>query len=85
MVAQKASDFGFFTFNDGDLPNILGLLGMSVNKRGYIQKENETKKCHACGKAMTVNRVGHILPGSEILCCDDPICFSTYANDYLQG
>ena len=84
MPKVKSSDFGFITFETNQLQEIVRSLNMDFNPRGYLTRDNETVICYSCKKAMRKDRIGHILPGSEIVCCDSPLCFASYANDYLE-
>jgi hypothetical protein len=79
----STSDFGFITFNREDIPKIITSFNMNFNERGYLERKGETVECYACKKAITKDRIGHILPGSEIVCCANPLCFARYVDDYL--
>lgn len=80
----KTTDFGFITFNREDLPKIVATLDMTFNRNGYLEKKGETVQCLSCKKAMTGDRVGHILPGSEKVCCANPLCFARYVDEYME-
>ncbi|MBA3045218.1 MAG: hypothetical protein KKH41_00600 [Candidatus Thermoplasmatota archaeon] len=84
ITKVNTTDFGFITFEPDDLPVIVNNLGMNFNRNGYLEKNRETVFCHSCNKAITKERIGHILPGSEIVCCANPICFAMYVDEYLE-
>ena len=80
----KSQDFGLITFEDEQIEKVVELSGLGINRRGYITEGRETKTCYICEKAVTTKRLGHIMPGSRIVCCKNPVCFAGYVNAFLR-
>jgi len=57
--------------------------GRLIKNRKVFEASGEEAKCSMCSKALTVERVGRILPGSTKLCCDDPTCFNEFSVELM--
>ena len=55
----------------------------TVRNGKIIEKDGMTSKCHVCSKEMNTDNLGRILPGSTLLCCDDPLCFNSFSVDLV--
>ena len=76
-------EFGFVVYESKDLEKILPKLGYETRDK-YVLRGNKTVKCNCCGKAITKTNLGNILPGSDILYCDNPVCFAEYAHIHFN-
>lgn len=75
-----AETFGMMVYGKEDVPEILERLGYEIMKGGYVAKEGNTVRCACCGRALRASNLGNILPGSNILYCDNPVCFTEYVH-----
>jgi len=74
----KDLDFGFITFEPKEIENILNNLGI---------KKLRKAKCNSCNEELWIHQIGGIMPdmkGGVIFLCGNPVCFSQYANEYLE-
>ncbi len=67
-------------FSDSEeLRTILNDIGIIESVDGHlVTGEGGRIRCSCCSKDMTVDEVGHILPGSTYLYCRDPVCILDY-------
>ena len=74
-------------FKDADeLRTVLGKIGISEAKGGRLEtKKGEEIHCESCSTGITVNNVGHILPGSTHIYCRDPTCILDYYERFFEG
>lgn len=77
-------DFGFLTFDETNLDDIVNLIGLKFNKKNYLKNNKEDIKCNCCGNPIKRKNLGNILPGSNIVYCDNPACFTEYMDKYLH-
>jgi hypothetical protein len=78
-------DFGFLTFDENNLDDIVSLIGLKFNKKEYLTNNNRKGvKCNCCGYPIKRKNLGNILPGSNIIYCDNPTCFAEYMDKYLH-
>jgi hypothetical protein len=70
-----------FPFTKSQIPELLRKLGMEINEKGKVvyRETGETVQCHVCGKELTQNNVGNVMPGSRVVLCDNPSCFVEYS------
>jgi len=74
MITQN-----LLAFKKENTTKILIRLGNKVDKEGKVLDENNKPlTCHACKNKLTKDNLGLILPGSKILLCDNPACFTKY-------
>ncbi len=71
--------FGMMVYDAKDVPEILDKLGYELRK-GYIALEGNTVRCACCNRALRASNLGNILPGSDIMYCDNPVCFTEYVH-----
>ena len=74
----KDSDFGFITFEPKEIEKILNCLGLEKIKK---------VKCYSCYEKLLVYQIGGIMPdmkGGVVFLCANSVCFSHYANDFLE-
>lgn len=67
-----------------DVPRFAQDFGFDINPRGYLEKDGKTIKCDCCETTLKSERLGTILPGSDIFYCDNPACLSKYVVKYLE-
>ena len=68
-----------FSFNETNIEKIVNRLGYSIsNPKNYIKENDEIQHCKVCTHDITKDNLGMIIPGSKILLCDNPACFSKY-------
>lgn len=77
-------NFGFLTFDENNLDDIVSLIGLKFNRRDYLTNNKESIKCNCCGNSIKRENLGNILPGSNIIYCDNPVCFTEYMDKYLN-
>ena len=65
-------------FKKEQLDDIAKELGMEFVE-GILFKDDKKVNCHYCHSEITKDNLANILPGSEIVCCDDIMCFLDYA------
>jgi len=54
-----------------------GVRGTKKNSR-VLLATGEKAVCGSCRKDLHVHNVGNIAPGSRLLFCDNPMCFSSW-------
>jgi len=78
-------DFGFISFDEEQVQEIVEKIGFHFSKSGYLRtKNNESKNCDCCGHSIKKGNLGSILPGSDIVYCDNAICYTEYMDKYLK-
>jgi len=66
-------------FRKTDIETIITSLGFhSDEKKIVLNSENEPVRCEICNTAITTENLGNVMPGSKLLYCDNPACFSGY-------
>jgi len=83
-AVEETTDFGFLTFNEKNIDDVVGLIGLNFNKNDYLVSNRKTVKCNCCGNSIKKKNLGNILPGSNIIYCDNPTCFAEYMDKYLH-
>ncbi len=73
----------FPVFNREQVEDLVVNLGLTVNQRGFVLRDGVTVKCECCNRAIKVDRVGNVVPGSTKVYCDNPVCFAEYVDKYL--
>ena len=73
-------------FEDTDeLRTILGKIGISEGEGGRLaRKDGDEIRCESCSTSVTVDNVGHILPGSTHIYCRDPTCILDYYERFFE-
>ncbi len=62
-----------------ELRAILKDLKIEVGEDGrLLLSEEQEVACSSCERGLTVEDVGHILPGSTLIYCRDPTCILDY-------
>lgn len=67
-----------------DVPKFSQDFGFEINGEGYLEKEGKIIKCDCCENDLKSNKLGTILPGSDIYYCDNAACLSKYINEHLE-
>ena len=68
-----------FSFNKGNVEKLITGLGYSITEPNHVIEENGViQRCIVCNHDITKNNLGMIIPGSKLLLCDNPACFSKY-------
>jgi len=80
---KEITDFGFIAFDIEQIDEIVKEIGLSFNKKGYLAEGEKSITCKCCGHAIQRKNLGNILPGSNIVYCDNPSCFSEYMDNHL--
>ena len=73
----------FLVFNREQAQDLVVNLGFAVNGRGFVTRDGAAIKCECCRRAIKVDHVGNIVPGSTKVYCDNPVCFAEYVDEYL--
>ncbi len=85
MASKKEIiDFGFIAFDSEQIDEIVNHIGLHFNNKGYLVKDKNTIKCDCCSHTIKRKNLGNILPGSNIVYCDNPVCFAEYMDKYLN-
>lgn len=84
---MKATDM--VVFQKGNEAQVIEELGFRCEANGdsihVLTSEGHQAVCDGCQKELTVERVGTVAPGSRLLFCDNPLCFSTWiANNRID-
>lgn len=58
--------------------------GFKISKKGYLEKSGKPIKCDCCETYLKSDKLGTILPGSDIYYCDNKACLSKYIDEYLE-
>ena len=84
-MEEENIKFGFIAFNKEQVEEIVENTGFHFSKSGYLRtKNNKPKSCDCCGHSIKKENVGSILPGSDIVYCDNPVCYTEYMYKYLK-
>lgn len=67
-----------FSFNDNTLVKVIHQLGYSISDDEHIVEKEEIQICKECNHKITKKNIGMVIPGSKVLLCDNPACFSKY-------
>ena len=81
---KSLTDFGFITFDREHIDAIVSQVGLKFNKNNYLVADDKTIHCDSCNHPITKKNLGNILPGSNVVCCDNPNCFTKYMNEHLN-
>jgi hypothetical protein len=85
MEEQKENtDFGFIVFKPEQIDEIVNSIGLKFNKKDYLVDNDRTIKCSCCERPIKKGSIGNILPGSNIIYCDNPVCFADYMREHLD-
>ncbi len=76
-LSREHLNLAYFS-DEEELRAILEGLGISENKEGHLVDAQDDIHCVSCEKPVTVEDVGHILPGSTFIYCRDPTCVLDY-------
>lgn len=67
-----------------DLLPVLTAMKLSTDGEGVIHREDgSVASCDGCELTITVENLGHILPGSQYFYCTDPACVVKYFTEHL--
>ena len=77
-------DFGFIVFDSEQVDEIAKKVGLHFNNQGYLKKASKSIKCNCCGHPIRKKNLGNILPGSNVVYCDNPVCFAEYIDEHLN-
>lgn len=80
---KEITDFGFIAFDIEQVDEIVKQLGLEFNKNDYLVDGKKTIKCKCCDHPIRKRNLGNILPGSDIIYCDNPVCFADYMDNNL--
>jgi len=73
------------SFDSKDITPILDELKIKTRKiegKTYVvDDKDEIKSCEVCKRKLTPDKVGNIAYGSNLLFCNNPICFISYLED----
>lgn len=71
-------------FNEKEqLRQILERIKITVKDERLIQADGSQNHCHTCKENLTLDNLGHIMPGSTLMFCEDPICLAEYVVEHL--
>lgn len=82
-VNKEIKGFGFIAFDFEQIDEIVNYIGFKFNRNGYLVDGKNTVKCSCCKRAIKKRNLGNVLPGSNIICCDNPVCFVDYMDTNL--
>lgn len=83
MEQKENIDFGLIAFDIEQVDDVVREIGLKFNKNGYLEDGKKTIKCKCCNHPIRRRNLGNILPGSNIIYCDNPNCFTGYMDNYL--
>ena len=83
MEKKDIVDFGLITFDSEQVDEIADKLGLKFNNHGYLKDGAKSIKCECCKHPIRRRNLGNILPGSNIIYCDNPVCFAEYMDKHL--
>ncbi|HEX9908476.1 MAG TPA: hypothetical protein VGB78_08460 [Thermoplasmata archaeon] len=66
-------------FSKKDTESAILSTGRKVLKGEIVDADGRISNCRKCGRKLTVENLGRILPGSIDLYCDNPICFNEFS------
>ena len=81
---EEITDFGFIAFDSEQVDEVVESIGLKFNNRGYLRDGAKSIKCNCCKHPIRRRNLGNVLPGSNIIYCDNPVCFAEYMDDYLK-
>ena len=65
--------------SEAELQSMLGRIGITVDaERRLHDRDGVVLSCQSCDKPMPLDEVGHVLPGSTLVYCSDPVCVLDY-------
>ncbi len=73
------------TFKPAQAREIVLKFGYKIRGDAVLGKSGKRATCVRCGKKLTVQNVGRVMPGSFELLCDDLICINSYAVQHLDS
>lgn len=76
----EADELNIVVFDtEAQLENILKQTGLKVDENKHvIDPKGEVIKCSSCNEEVTLEHLGHVLPGSYYVYCRNPICIMDY-------
>lgn len=84
-TSEDNLNFGFIAFKEEQIDEIAKKVGLRFSKSGYLRTiDNKPKACDCCGHSIRKKNIGSILPGSNIVYCDNPVCYTEYMEKYLK-
>jgi len=84
-IKEDNIDFGFIAFDNEQIEEIVKKTGFHFSKSGYLRtKDDKPKNCDCCNHSIKKGNIGSILPGSDMVYCDNPICYTKYMEKYLK-
>lgn len=84
MVKEKnIVDFGFITFDSEQVDEVVEKIGLVFSDKGYLRDGAKSVHCNCCDHLIRRRNLGNILPGSNIIYCDNPVCFAEYMDEHL--
>lgn len=64
------------TFNVDQIQEVVDSLGLSVNDKGLVTKDDHEIICSGCKTKITQEKFAGVIPGSTHYLCDNPFCYS---------
>jgi len=83
IKSKKDIDFGLIAFEIEQIDEVVNHVGFKFDKNDYLMDGKKTIKCNCCDHVIRKKNLGNILPGSNIVYCDNPSCFAEYINKHL--
>lgn len=69
--------------NEAELLPLLGAIGITVDSSGrLLGSDRKVMACSSCEKEVSIGEVGHVMPGSTLVYCKDPVCILDYLERY---
>ena len=86
MNAKKRGivDFGLIVFDSNQVDEIISDIGLKFNRNDYLVSGAKTIKCDCCNHTIKRSNLGNVLPGSNLIYCDNPSCFTEYMGKHLD-
>jgi len=75
----KEREVVLMMFSKKDAERAIVSTGRKVVDGKILDLDGHASDCRKCGKHLTLENLGRILPGSIDLYCDDPICFNDFS------
>lgn len=82
-IKRGIADFGLIAFESDQVDEIVSNVGLNFNRNGYLVSDAKTIKCDCCNHTIKRSNLGNVLPGSNIIYCDNPSCFIEYMGKHL--
>jgi len=69
--------------NQDELRGLLEIAGCTIDEHNVVHnKDGDIAACPSCNGEVKIDHVGHVLPGSQHIYCDRPVCIMDYLDRF---